>query len=325
MVAWLSSFKDHKEDMLHLCRFSYDARASPYMKELTRRSEKGSALACMVESKASTFLKVRHLVGRLGSHMKAAKTLVAAATRFPAFFDDFEIKCLPSPKPAETPPRMNKMKAVDQILARMLPQNHKDLPIYQAALRDMNTKFNLKIFKHFVDQYKQPTFLPRVHAELILLEHFHTNQYTFVDGDRYIGCSKPACYCCYHYICAHPGNFVRPASHNKIYLNWRPPDVVDEDEDGSEAKRQRDIINDMVKMIRKDVLAQIDSQRGRRPLHPDSTTGITASIVVEGSGDLLNSPETPGLSDTTLDYSSSSSAELDSDIDSDTQSLDWVD
>jgi hypothetical protein len=286
MIAWLSSFKDHKEDMLHLCRFSYDSRASPYMKELTRRSEKGSAVACMAESNASTFLRVRHFIGRLGYHMKAARTLVASAIRFPAFFDDFEIKLLPSPKPAEIP-RMNKLTTLDQILPRMFPENHKDLPIYQTALRDMDTKF--KIFERFVAEYKRPTFLPRVHAELILLERFHTHQYNFVDGDRYIGCSKPACYCCYHYICAHPGNFVHPASHNKIYLNWRPPDVVDDDEDESEAKLQRDIINDMVKMIRKDVLAQIKSQRGPRPTHPDSTTGITASVLAEGSRDPLDS------------------------------------
>ena len=308
MIAWLSSFKDHKEDMLHLCRFSYDARASPYMKELTRRSEKGSVLACLAESNACTFLKTRHLIGLLGMHMKAARTLVATAMRFPAFFDDFEIKCLPSPKPAEIPPRMNKLTTLDQIVVRMLPENHKDVPIYQKALQDMDTRF--KIFQRFVDVYNRPTFLPRVHAELILLDHFHTHRYDFVDGDKYIGCSKPACYCCYHYICAHPGNFVRPPSHNKTYLNWRPPDVVDVDEDGSAAKLQRDIMNDIVKMIRKDVFAQIESQRGRHRMHPDSTTGITASVVVKGSRSPLDSPVTPELSDITHDpYFSISSAE----------------
>jgi hypothetical protein len=247
--------------------------------------------------------------------MKAARTLVAAAIRFPAFFDDFEIKCLPSPKPATTP-QMKKLTTLDQIVIRMLPENHEDVPIYQKALQDMDNKF--KIFQLFVKEYSEPTFLPRVHAELILLEHFHTHKYDFVDGDKYIGCSKPACYCCYHYICAHPGNFARPASHNKTYLNWRPPDVVDVDEDGSAATRQRDIMNDVIKIVRRDVLAQIESKRGRGRPHPDSTTGITASVVVEGSRPLdSDSLVTPQLSDITEEsYFSISSAELDSATDS---------
>ena len=103
------------------------------------------------------------------------------------------------------------------------------------------------------------------------------HQYDFVEGDKYIACSKPACYCCYHYICAHPGNFIRPASHNKVYLNWRPPDVINDDAKGSAAMCQRDIMNDMLKCIRRDVLTQIKNQSGRRRSHPDSTTGITVT------------------------------------------------
>ena len=81
------------------------------------------------------------------------------------------------------------------------------------VLQDLDTKF--KIFQCFVvDEYTKPTFLPRVHAELVVLDHFHTQELVFAEGDKYIGCSKQAC-CCYHYICAHPGKFVHPASHNK--------------------------------------------------------------------------------------------------------------
>jgi OTT_1508-like deaminase len=280
MIAWLSSFKDHnlKEDMLHLCQFAYEARASPYMKELTWRSEKGSGQACMHESNASNFLKVRHYIGRLGSHMKAARTLVAAAMKFPTFFDGFEIECLPSPKPAERPPPMDDLTTLDGIAVRMLPKDDKDVLFYQKELQDMDSKF--QIYQRLVEEYEKSTFLPRVHAELILLEHFYMHKYDFVDGDKYISCSKPACYCCYHYICAHPGNFVRPASHNKVYLNWRPPDVIDDDAGGSAANHQRDIMNDMLKMIRKDVLAQIKDQRGRRHrAQHDSTTGITVTAL----------------------------------------------
>jgi hypothetical protein len=282
MIAWLSSFKDHEEDMLQLCRFAYGARASPYMKELNKRSGKGSTSTPTEESHETNFLKLRHYIGRLGSHMKAARTLVAAAMRFPAFFDDFEIECLPSSKPAELPPPADELTTLDGIIGRMLKNENKSkVPFYLEALNAMDTKF--QISQRLRNEYKNPTFLPRVHAELILLEHFYRHKYDFVDGDKYIGCSKPACYCYYHYICAHPGNFVRPASHNKTYLAWRPPDIVDDDAEESAMKHRRDIINKMVENIRTDVLEQIEKQSGRHRTHPDSTTGITLSVAVDGS------------------------------------------
>jgi hypothetical protein len=289
MIAWLSSFKDHEEDMLQLCQFAYRARATPYMKELNRRCGKSStSTLTSEESNETNFLTLRHYIGRLGSHVKAAKTLVAAAMRFPAFFDDFEIEFLPSSKPAESPPRMDELTTLDGIIVRMLKnENTCKVPFYQDALNAMDTK--LHIYQRLRNEYENPTFLPRVHAELILLEHFYKHGYDFVDEDKYIGCSKPACYCCYHYICTHPGNFVRPASHNKTYLAWRPPDVVDDDAEGSTMKHRRDIMNKMVEKVRTDVLEQIEKQSGRRHTHPDSTTGITASVAVGSSYGSLDS------------------------------------
>ena len=54
-------------------------------------------------------------------------------------------------------------------------------------------------------------------------------------------------------------------------------------------KHRRDIINKMVENIRTDVLEQIERQSGRRRTHPDSTTGITPSIAVDGSYGPLDS------------------------------------
>jgi len=252
------------DDMKKLCQISYETRESPSMKELARRSDKDASISAGLDSHASHFSRVRHYIGRLCMHMKAAKTLVATAARpsFFRFFETFQIECCPSPKPAEAPPRMNKQMTLDDIVIRMLPCNDKRVPEYQEAL-----------------QFMDPSFLPIVHAELIVLEHFYTNTYHFVENDKYIGCSKPACYCCYHYICAHPGNFVRPASHNKNYLNWRPPDIISEDPEGLDVKYQRDILNDMIKQIRNDVLAQIKERRGPGNMHHDSTTGISASVI----------------------------------------------
>jgi hypothetical protein len=149
------------------------------------------------------------------------------------------------------------------------------IPQYQEALDFLDSKFGL--CQLLRAQYKDKNFRPRVHAELIILEKFYDGQLEFVDRDRYIGCSKPACYCCYYYICAHPGNFVRPACHNNIYLNWRPPDIGD-DPAGWRLKRRKEVLNDLLKKIRWDALEHIRTRRGRSYWQPDSTTGITASV-----------------------------------------------
>jgi hypothetical protein len=159
-------------------------------------------------------------------------------------------------------------------------ENTSKVLFYQEALNTMDTKF--KIYKRLKKEYEDPVFLPRVHAELILLEHFYKGGYDFVDGDKYIGCSKPACYCCYHYISAHPGNFVCPASYNKTYLAWHPPDIVNDDANKSAMKRRRDIMNKVIAIICTDVLEQIDKKSGHHRMHPDSTTGITPSVAVDG-------------------------------------------
>jgi hypothetical protein len=153
------------------------------------------------------------------------------------------------------------------------------------ALRQMDTHCIHKRMTKTYDDLKVKTL--RVHAELIVLDQFYRGKYEFFQGDKYIGCSKPACYCCFHYIQAHPGNFVPPASHNKLYLNWRPPDIVVPE--GSsiemEEKQQRNIMIEMLKKIRRDVLDQIDTKRGPGGMAPhDSTTGISVSVVAQHLG-----------------------------------------
>ncbi|EDR06599.1 uncharacterized protein LACBIDRAFT_300185 [Laccaria bicolor S238N-H82] len=269
LIKWLTSFRLQDNLLPSLCRIAYEERQSPHMKELATKSH--SKDSSNVDSSAKNFERLRHYIGRIGSYMRASKIFVAAATRFPELFANVEVQCLSSPKPAPKP-QMDELMKLDRIAVRMLPANDKRLPDIQDALQSMDEKF--AIFENFRDKYEDDNFQPRVHAELILLERFYVHAYQFVDGDRYIGCSKPACYCCYLYICAHPGGFIKPPSHSKNYTNWSPPEI---DPVGSvdPVKHRRDILNSMCKEIREDVLRQIQEQRPQRGAHHDSTTGIT--------------------------------------------------
>jgi hypothetical protein len=244
------------------------------MRELQRHIGDEPAELGNTESRRKAFLLTRHFIGRLGSHLKAARILTAAGWRMPDLFDNFAIKTRPSPEPPSLPPPTDHLTTLDGIIKRMLPAGSEETLRYQEALTTMDAKFN--ILDRLQTQFKDKDFRPRVHAELNLLEHFYRERLPFLDDDRFIACSKPACYCCYHYISLHPGGFVRPSSHGIRYLNWRPPDLVNAT-DTREKNHQRDVLNKVIAQIRLDALRQIEQCRGPSPWHPDSTTGITHS------------------------------------------------
>ncbi|KAK7178172.1 hypothetical protein PSPO01_15775 [Paraphaeosphaeria sporulosa] len=182
---------------------------------------------------------------------------------------------------------------LDSVVSRMLPCQSPGVERYQSNLAEMDAKYQLS--RRFLDSYHDPDAKPRVHAEIQVLEHFHVGSLRFADGDAFIACSKPACFCCLLYFRAHPGHFVEPTSHQKIYLNWRPPDL-----DAQRAiigeHHQRDILNVMTQAIRKEAFRQINEKVPPHARHPDSLTGITESAggnemqVMEGPNPGSKSP-----------------------------------
>ena len=242
------------------------------MKDLHNRAVRSMDLE-ISGSRCNPFYTIRHLIGRLGSYHKAAKVLVAASLKLPRLFDNFKIDKRVSPNLCPLPQLTDNLTTLKGILTRMLSYGHSRLAQYQEALEFMDSKFG--VYDRFLQILSKDTFRPRVHAELILLEFFHENHMSFVDNDRFIACSKPACYCCYHYINVHPGNFVLPSSHGVRYLNWRPPNP--HVENLSDKKHQRDILNKMAEVIRRDALHQIEQRRGPGTWRSDSTTGISTS------------------------------------------------
>jgi OTT_1508-like deaminase len=91
--------------------------------------------------------------------------------------------------------------------------------------------------------------------------------------------SLPACFNCFQYLLAHPGTFALPASHNKIYLTWRPPDTLEETISVSIASRIREAITSkMNHALRAELRRQIDSRCARRARQHDSLTGTSSSI-----------------------------------------------
>jgi hypothetical protein len=121
----------------------------------------------------------------------------------------------------------------------------------------------------------------RVHAELLVLDHFEQTGGRFLDErDRYIGCSKPACYLCHMFISCHPRGYASPPSHQKLYLNWRLPDVfADEQNAATRSQHQQGVLLRMIDTVRRDLTNDIATSVGKRMSFADSTAGGTSTII----------------------------------------------
>ena len=95
------------------------------------------------ESKRQAFSLVRHFIGRLESHFKAARVLSTAVCRMPDLFGVFVIKIRPPAKPPSLPPPIDRLIMLDGIVKRMLSKDNVELKQYQEALAFMDMKFNI--------------------------------------------------------------------------------------------------------------------------------------------------------------------------------------
>jgi hypothetical protein len=206
--------------------------------------------------------------------MKAVKALTTASLTLPHLFDDVKVARVGSG--TRSPPPLQDRNPTLEAIAGRMTSNPAAIASLREALRDLDQKFNLS--SKLATECRSPKWRPRVHAELILLDKFWIEGLDFVDGDRYIGCSKPACYCCYHYIVAHPGRFVVPASHNNAYIDWKAPDIYDADKTAL-IKARATILNAMAMKIRNEVEGQILERRGPARWRPDSLTEMSTVRV----------------------------------------------
>lgn len=253
------------------------------------RKRKHSAFETLAQLTASGnsyskfFDDIRHLLGRLGEHLKATKTIVSATLRFPAILDEFEIQARASP-PARCYFQSSHSITLDGMAGRIFTKDD-DITHYQEALETLERTSNGAL----LDSLQQECiFKTRVHAELLLADFFYWHQFDFIGDDPYIGCSKPACFNCFQYILAHPGNFALPACHNKLYLAWRTPDIVEDNVPISTASRIREAITTkMNSNIGAELRRQIDGRYAKKAAQYDSVTGTSSSIQ---SGAILQPP-----------------------------------
>jgi hypothetical protein len=90
----------------------------------------------------NAFRLVRHYIGRLGYHFRAADILLFYASRFPELFDSYEDYAI-STFPTSVLPPADQLTKLECMIVCMLPNASPDLGRYQQALADMDTKYDL--------------------------------------------------------------------------------------------------------------------------------------------------------------------------------------
>ncbi|KAH8812323.1 hypothetical protein F5884DRAFT_855622 [Xylogone sp. PMI_703] len=306
-------------DPVALCQFAYEQRRSVHMYRMKSRSSDYAPLSSPDQTLYSTFRWIYHCIGRLAHHIRAPMELENDICILESLLSSYKVCPVPTPQCVQKP-EPDALTTLDSILRRMLSSGDNKLEEYQEALNKQDRKYH--IMNRIMAEYGDEKFVPKIHAEIQVLDYFYDQGLSYVNNDKYIGCSKPACFCCYLYIRYHPARNVLPESHQKIWPNWGPARLEGRVND-PKFVQQRNILHKMIGDIRQDALDQIRRNNNSQKWHPDSQTGITSSLDVnphnlslsEGSESSIDSDifsdssdfdtgfESEGPSDTPISYS----------------------
>lgn len=194
-----------------------------------------------------------HHIGRLGAHNYHIIKVVTAYKKQPFLQQISEIVFIPSsPKKLLTLPD----SAFDYSAVSMKVSKNSD----RSAL--IQRVFNLLLMARWHDSRKElkakleekRKISTRVHAEILIFDYFEKNGLEFLHGYQYIGCSKPACYFCYHWLQCQRVWDLR--SHSKVILECRGPDLSDSDANVDATKRG---YNHLVRIIAERIFRQVIS------------------------------------------------------------------
>ncbi|KAK3047167.1 hypothetical protein LTR09_011369 [Extremus antarcticus] len=223
----------------------------------------------------SPWASIWHFVGRLGCWFAKCENLVLTAQQLPRLFENAGCEFLVLPTERNIPVNKSNVN-LESALKRMLPVNQQSgVPKLYEQLTDMRL---FSIPDAFSENFTNDRLMGRVHAEVFLLEHFYFNEFRPWVREKYIGCSKPSCYCCSLYFRFHPGNFVLRPAHNNVYVGWIPPLMTRLDEP-RERKHNLDIMNQINAYIRRDIREEIEMRMPRRGKGADSTSGIDTLLI----------------------------------------------
>ncbi|PWI64233.1 hypothetical protein PCL_11353 [Purpureocillium lilacinum] len=248
-------------------------------------------------TKRESYREFSHLVSRLGSHVFAARTVFLGVRDLPFIRDIAYVNEVKAPHNITEPVRLCPSDVDPYEIVKKLctSATEKGSPAFEQRLQEAmitaDEELMLSLYRR--DSQQRRSFRDQVakymsdrnwtlptmwHAELQALHLVASSggRYTFIDDDKFIGCSKGACFFCYQYITHHEGGYVKPDTHNGICPAVRLPDAKSPFAQQKMDGRQR-LIYKAIKDHIKDALRKADEPIRRHRL---STSGFD---VVEGT------------------------------------------
>ncbi|PHH82581.1 hypothetical protein CDD82_5506 [Ophiocordyceps australis] len=267
LASWIREFRDWpKDDDFQVCSLAYQATRHAMMHKLNLRVKENTS------QQTFDLTTLRHRLGRLAAHVSAVKHLVSDATRLqPPMLDVFEVHQVPL-REATQPPVADGLTTLPSILKRMGVDDAGRLEL-ESCLMTLN--HSLDIEAKMQATLNDAKFKTQIHAEVQLLDHFHLEMLRFVDNDRFVACSKPACWCCFLYFGHHPAKPVKPETNGNLHEKWGF--MVARGADDAAWHEQRGILIKMIHEMRDVALSKMRTIAGPRWDFPDSFSGITPS------------------------------------------------
>ncbi|PGH16844.1 hypothetical protein AJ79_01488 [Helicocarpus griseus UAMH5409] len=258
------------EDCLALVKNCHDIRSSSgIIDSLTPFAAHG-------QSCQSLFQRLQEVIKKLGKHITCTRRLLEAAAQLPdEFIFGFDVKPISSSAPGRINLPLNKA-SVESIICRLTASKSEQEDIK----KQLEQRRSLDEMSDEIRQKRKKT-ITQTHAELLLIDYIDRYGCVFPDpNDRYIGCSKPACYLCHLYIHHHPRGYSLPDKSNKLYIKWRMPgSYFDADTDTREqVGKAEKILDAMIQEIKRDFKNDLARSKARF-MHADSSADMTSTVV----------------------------------------------
>ncbi|QSS65457.1 hypothetical protein I7I51_06300 [Histoplasma capsulatum] len=160
LELWLQRFCNFDpNDLVYLCNLAFENRKSPDMRHLKELCDEPPYKASK-DAIHNKFGRLRHYIGRLAHHIRAANSLVSTASKLRHLLNGFSIRAITTPARAEWLPPIDEAAVrgktlLDKVLVRMLPAKSPQLGFYQQELRKMDEATQTQPFAHeFTQRYK---------------------------------------------------------------------------------------------------------------------------------------------------------------------------
>ncbi|KAL4962969.1 nucleic acid/nucleotide deaminase domain-containing protein [Aspergillus stella-maris] len=275
-----------KCDMPKLSSLCYDQRKNKTFDILKHFSSQGNEHSLEYE-------RLHKLLYKLGKHIMLFKKMIHATISLRQVFQrGFIVEPIPASTPKPIPlPKLND-RALKKIVTRIFPGDDERNQFYHHL--DQFYDLNMEKIKQSLQPWEKTQV--RVHAEILLIDYLDKTSGEFLDiNDKYVGCSKPACYLCYRYICQHPGKYTHPPTHQKVYHAWALPIVQANDRNCSDKyARHVRFLRQIAEDLRSELRHEVRRQLAPRKFHADSTAG-ESSVV-----DISRARRSKGLDDSIL-------------------------